>query len=529
MIASFSAIEKVVASGVTKPIIDPLLKQSFGRLSSLITGIRPTEVKRLGGTLMQLKNETSANSFMAKMNDSYIKSVIEHERLLKEFGKDSPQEKAAFKKLKNSELDNETALAYLFINAGSHIDIAQVMLKGATDFDAKMGKYKQSFPEQRTKMQELGFWLEAINRTHAAVKSISHRQALLDHYIENLQYFQDKNGNITPESRTMAWDTASLMAEEGRFGEKTLLSDWIAKQKNSENAAVRNIANFAAPVAKIGINISKQGIDMAMPLELLYKTTSLAKEGIKKNALEGKEFNNTITKIREGLKTSFEDLPLEQKKRINTLITRGLFGVAQYALVGYMIGQGKMKFGGSYDENDPFRRNKVIGADGTPLDYGEWEINGVKMPKLLDVVINHSPYFLPAALATVAHQQYNSVKEKDATFIKAVSKVTNEVYERLPIANAVGIAQAVMGNEYKLEHILANEVPTMKNVAEYTDKDAQGNPIKRETKGEGFLSTTGNIIKSNIPGARQTLPVKYSGITKTSSSSRIKSKLKSKK
>jgi hypothetical protein len=69
----------------------------------------------------------------------------------------------------------------------------------------------------------------------------------------------------------------------------------------------------------------------------------------------------------------------------------------------------------------------------------------------------------------------------------------------------------------------------MKNVAEYTDKDAQGNPIKRETKGEGFLSTTGNIIKSNIPGARQTLPVKYSGITKTSSSSRIKSKLKSKK
>ena len=529
MIASFTAIEKVVASGVTKPIIDPLLKQTFGRLSSLITGIRPTEAKRLGGTLRQLKNESSANSFMAKMNDNYIKEVKEHEKLLKEFGADSPQEKAALKKLKSAELDNETALAYLFINAGSHIDIAQVMLKGATDFDAKMGKYKQSFPEQRTKMEGLRFWIESVNRSHGAIKSISHRQSLLDHYIENLQYFQDKNGNITPENRTMAWDTATLMSEEGRFGEKTLLSDWIAKQKNSENAAIRNTANFAAPVAKIGINIAKQGIDMAMPFELLYKTTSLVKEGISKNALEGKEFNNALTRIREGLKTSFDDLPLEQKKRINTLITRGLFGVAQYALVGYMLGQGKMKFGGSYDENDPFRRNKVMGADGTPLDYGEWEINGVKLPKLVGVIINHSPYFLPAALATVAHQQYNSVKEKDATFIKAVSKVTNEVYERLPIANAIGIAQALMGNEYKLEHILANEVPTMKNVAEYTDKDAQGNPIKRETKGEGFLSTTGNIIKSKIPGARQTLPVKYSGITKSASSSRIKSKLKSKK
>ena len=501
MVASFSAVEKVASSGITKPIFDPLIKQSFGRIASLITGIRATEINRLGDTFRQLKNQKSVDKLVEKMNDRYVEAIKNYDK-----SKGTENEAKALVALKKAELDHESLMPYLFINAGSHIDISQIMTKGSTDFDQKMGKYTQTSPEDRG----VRFWLESVNRTHAAIKSISHRQALLNSYIQNLQHFQDANGFITPESRKAAWDTAVIIAEEGRFGEKTLLSDWIGKKKSSDNALIRNSANYLFPVAKIGINITKQGLDMALPFELLYRTHEIAKKGMADNELANKEYSNAFKRYREGLKTGFDQLPLEQKLRINTLITRGLMGAAQYALVGYLLANDKIKYGGSYDENDPYRKNKVIGSDGLPLDYGEWEIMGHRTPKLLSTAINHSPYFLPASLAVIASQQ-NKFKKGENPLLKKIAKVTNEIYERMPIKNAIGVAQVLMsGDEYKLEHIIANEFPTMKNVAEYYDKDNEGNTIKRKVDSGSFFGTVWNIIKSNSPGLRESLPVKSS-------------------
>lgn len=496
MTASVTAIEKVGASGIIKPLSDTLFKQSFGRLSAKLTGIRPTEIGRLGSTFKQFKNQESANKFMQKVNDAHIKAIDEYIN-----AKGTANEEKALKKLNEASFDYNASLPYLFINAGSHIDIKQIMINGATDFDAKMGKYKQSFPEQRKAMQEVGFWLESINRTHAAIKSVSHRQALMNEYFENLQYFQDKNGAITPESQKMAWDAAVLRAEEGRFGEKTYLSYKIASWKNSDNKLVSNAAKYAFPVAKIGINITKQGLDMALPFDLAYKTHQIAKKGIAENRLEGKEYSNAVVRYREGLKRAFDELPLEQKKQINTLLMRGLTGLAQYAIVGYLISNGLIKYGGVYDENDKFGKHRQLGSDGEPLDYGQLEINGWKTPKLVSMVINHTPYFLPASLATIAVQE----SEKSGKGTKVIAKVVNEVYERLPISSSLDLVKGLMGDEYKLQNVIANEVPTMKNVAEYLDKDDNGEPIKRDVKGDGFWQTTGNIIISNTP-VRKTLP-----------------------
>ena len=499
LVASFTAIEKVLGSAITKPIIDPIIKQSFGRLSSLITKIRPTELRNIGETYRQLKNEESARQFMSKVNDDYIDAIVKYQK-----DKGTPNEKEALIKLKEAEIDNNAALAYLFINANSAIDIMQIMKNGATEFDSKMGKYKQSFPEQRTKIENIRFWLEGVNRSHAAMKSISHRQALLDHYIENLQYFQDKKGYITDESRHQAWDAATLSSEEGRFGENTYLSDLISKGKNSKSEALKNLTNFSLPVAKIGINITKQGLDMAFPGELGYKVYDLAGKGTKMNEAQGKEYSNAFSKWKDGIKTAFESLPLKEKKQINTLLFRGMFGVAQYALIGYLLSNKSIKYGGSYDENDPFRKKAPRGSDGRPLKAGEWEINGKRQPTIINMIINHSPYALPASLAAVSYNQMTSRKESERHYYKIFGKVVNEVYERLPIAGALDIGKALMGaDEYKFNRLVANEVPSMKNVAEFTDKDAQGNPIKRKTK------TIGEMIKANYPVLRQTLPRKY--------------------
>ncbi len=510
MIMSFGAIEKVAGSSVTKPFLDPLIKQTAGRLSALITGIKPTKLSRLGGTYRQLKNEASANEFMKKANNNYVDAIVNHDKTVKQFGEDSEQAKASFKKLQEAEINHLAALPYLFINAGSHIDIAQVITKGATDFDANIGKYQQSLAKERTKWEGTRFWLQSVNRTHAAMKSVSHRQALIDHYIENLQYAQAKDGSVSNEARQHAWDVATLSAEEGRFGEKTLLSDVIAKGKNSKSNWIKYPTKFLAPVAKISINITKQGIDMAFPfVEATARTLgSSAFKGIELNKADGVEFSNFASKYYNGVKRSFNDLPLQQKKYINTLIARGLFGLAQYTLVGYALANGGMKFGGSYDSNDPYHKKKVLGSDGQPLDYDEWEIGGQRLPKILNVIINHSPYSLPASLAAVTHDQLVSDDKKGMQIFHAFTKTANEVYHRLPFSTAIDFGKAIFGDQYKLQNVVANEVPTMKATAEYLDKTKDGEVRPVDTKGTGFWNTTGKIIESKIPFLRNTLPTK---------------------
>ena len=471
MVMTPGAVGKVAGSAITKPIIDPAIKQTFGRIAGLITGVKPVNFTDIGQTFAQIKSEEGASKYLKDANENYVQSFIGHKKAVEEFGEDSKQAKEAKDKLDNAELTKNSALAYLFIAANSLIDIAQIMIKGATDFDASMGKYRQSSPSERTKMQNAWFWVESINRTHSAMKSISHRQALMEEFMENLQYIQGRDGAITEQGRQEAWDLAVLRSEAGRFGEDTWASKIVGKLKGSEKGWVRNVGNWTFPVAKIGINITKQGLDMAFPgAELAYKA-----------------YHENIIK-------EFDNLPLQQKKYINTLITRGLFGLAQYAIIGYLLANGGMKYGGAYNPED---RQKVMGSDGKVLEHGQWEIGGVRMPEAFNIVFNHSPYCLPASVATVGYQQ-----SKKGEYYKAVTGIVNEVYERLPFQATADIVAGLTGKKYKLEQIVANEVPTLKGTAEFFDKDEEGNTREVKTSGDNFAAEVVNKVQSRLPGFR---------------------------
>jgi hypothetical protein len=471
MVMTPGAIGKVAGSAITKPIIDPAIRQTFGKIAGSITGVKPVDFTDIGKTFAQIKSPEAADKYLKDANENYVQSFIEHKQAVEKFGEDSKEAKDAKSKLDNAELTKNSAIAYLFIAANSSIDIRQIIMKGATDFDASMGKYKQSVPSERTKMQNAWFWIESINRTHSAMKSISHRQALMEEFMENLQYVQGRDGTITEQGRQEAWDLAVLRSESGRFGEDTWASRTIGKLKGSEKGWVRNIGNWTFPVAKVGINITKQGLDMAFPgAELAYKA-----------------YHENIIK-------EFDKLPLQQKKYINTLITRGLFGLAQYAIVGYLLANGGMKYGGAYNPED---RQKVMGSDGKVLEHGQWEIGGVRMPEAFNMIFNHSPYCLPASIATVGYQQ-----SKKGEYYKAVTGIINEVYERLPFQATADIVAGLTGKKYKLEQIVANEVPTMKTTAEYFDKDEEGNTREVKTNGDNFAIDVMNKVGSRIPIVR---------------------------
>jgi hypothetical protein len=437
LIATFSAIEKVAGSAITKPFIDAGNKQTFGRISGAITGIRPVDVGMVKDTFRQMRSSESAARFMGERNNAYVDALVNYEKTKAQHGEDAPQTQAALKAMQTAELKHAASLAYLYINAGSHIDIKQIMLNAATDLDASLAKYNKRYAGEMSKWEQVGYWLESVNRTHGAMKSVSARQALLDGYIENLQYFQKKGEPLDVDTRMKAWDMATLMEyEQGRFSEPTQLSNQVAKLKSHDNPWLRRPANFLIPVSKISINIAKQGIDRAIPLEFAWKHWgSNAIKGMKLNAEDGVEFSNFASKYYNGIQRGFNELPLEQKKYINTLMARGMAGLAQYALVGYLLSSGAIKYGGAYNDNDPFKKKygQVTGADGQPLGNGEWEFGGHRAPKLLNAIINHSPYSMPASLAADLHWQVVRPDGK-GNGAKVIGQVLNETYQRLPFA-----------------------------------------------------------------------------------------------
>ena len=528
LIASFGAIEKVGISAITKPIIDPFNKQTFGRISGAITGVRRTKGGLLSDTYRQFKNQGSAEAFMKSRNDDYIASIQDYEKAVNSFGADSKEAKKAQTNLLKREVANSASIAHLFINANSLVDIKQVLVNAATNLDASLGKYEKSTRAERKAEQqqqygnsykkalaESGYWLEGLNRTHGAMKSVSARQGLLDGYIQNLQYFQKKEGSITEETRKLAWDKAVLSDYEiGRFGETTWASKKVSELKGGKNPIKRAVVSYALPVAKISINITKQAIDRALPLEVIVRTMGTdAMKGIKKNEADGIQYKNFIEKYGAGIKRGFDELPYEQKKYINTLISRGLAGAAQYAVVYSMISSGAIKYGGAWNTNDPYHRKygRVIGSDGNELKNGEWEFFGHRSPLILNAALNHSPYALPASLAADWAFQTNRLDKSGNPVKNAVSNAVrtgiNEVYSRLPFTTVMDIVAGLIGgDDYKAARLGASIVPGSKGIAEHFDKDKNGETVKRTSNSKTFLGRVKDMAAMDIPGARNFLP-----------------------
>ena len=519
LIASLSAIEKVGISGITKPIMDTLIKQSFGRIASKVTGVNPVELRSAGKSFKSLVTTTaSVKRGFEKVNKDYVDALKKYDEKVAAYGENSRSAMQAKKELLKAEIDQAAMFPYLFINANSALDMKEIMIYGATNFDEQIGAYNKSYSKDRTKLQEVGHWFDGINRSHGAIKSVSSRQAMMDGFMENLQYFQKQDGEITPENKQLAFDLATVSRgaeyKTGRFGEETWMSKEIGRLKSSENKAVRYTSKYIFPVAKIAVNIAKQSIDIALPLELAVKTIKNTKEGMAMNAEEGKQYSNFASKWKDGLKKGVESLDLEQKKFLGNLIAKGAFGLTQYLLVGWLLGSGKMKYGGAYNPLDPFHQKMgvVEGSDGEPLKNGEWEIDGVRFPHVASIAINHSPYFMPASLAALYHQQMQRADESDNASRGLVAHIVggelNEVLNRLPFLGAIDLMLALTGDEYQMEHLIADLPPSMRNVAQITDKDSEGNPVKRDTDAETFFGRVGNIWKSNMPILNKTLPEK---------------------
>jgi hypothetical protein len=512
LIGGIKTLGRVSISGVSKFIVDPIAKQTTGRITSLLPGLsnESASVKSTvegWGSLIKFKDNKSALNYVAdkqaeleNASKKLEKSNNVLEGLDKKFGKSSndyqqyniTEHRKIQQVYQNAELENAKAAIYKWINGNGFKDFKDLFKYGSTDFEQSMGGYNKINTSLLSKGDKILYYIEAMNRLHAVAKNSSARRALVETYNSKLENYQKSGIPLITSTRMRALDMAYGEFLSGKYQEKTQVNDIINKTKNEGNRTNASTAQkiwssfvrIALPVAKVGINITKTGFDMSsVGLEGILRYGYEVNKGIKLNKEQGLQYKNVWNQFIAGA----EAIPAKDKSYINKVLSRGLFGLALMAYTATAIANGSIQYGGEYDDKHKAKRKyKDINGKWHELDYGEWVINGVHMGKFGSSVLNHLPEFLPIAMVVNTHNVYQyeheyrgihgkkKFKDVSDSYKEALLSDINEVWERLPFANVLKPLD------------VANNLVSfslVKDISEYFDKDKKGNLIERKPNG----------------------------------------------
>lgn len=432
LVSGVHTVARVGEASVFKPVMDSVVEGTTGRLiGKFITDTPRTtlsEIKRGVKTLAAFKDKAAAESYIKKLQDSKA-AALDNLTTVMESGTDAEIEKAK-KDFEKADLKYGISTLYHSIDANSMATFWQYLAHNATDLDEQIGKgLKKDIKDYRTKLEKTGYVLDGWIRTHQALKtSISARQEIMRSYASTLKYMQDHGMELNEENLALAHLIAVNDFEYGRLSNKTALSSLISKGKNSESQSVRAATKILAPVSTIAVNITKRGFDYStLGAEGWIRLAKAAKEGMRLNDIEGKSYDTWMKKMADGIK----QIPLKERKYINGVISRGLFGAGLIALTGFGLANGQIKYGGTWDDRN---KRKIMGANGERLGVNEWEFFGWRAPKWLNHFINHVPEMLPIALTADAYEI--SKFDKDPNYLKTgVEEITN----RLPFITVLGL------------------------------------------------------------------------------------------
>lgn len=530
IIGGIKTLGRVAISGVSKFIIDPIAKQTTGRITSLLPGLSKESVSLKSAaegftSLIKFKDNKTAQDYInAKLKSletvskKLDNSDVVLSNLEKKYGKDSNEyqkyQGTEHRKIQQeyqvAELENAKTAIYKWINGNGFTDAKDLVKYGSTSFEQAMGGYGQINTSLLSKGDKILYYIETMNRLHAVLKNPSARRALVETYNSKLEHYQDTGIPLTASTRMRALDLAYGEFLSGKYQEHTQLNDYVNQRihegENKGASSVQKIISgflkITLPVRKVGVNIVKGGIDMStVGVEGVIRYIHETSKGVKFNKEQGKVYDNVFKQLADGAR----NMPEKDQAYINKVLQRGLFGLGLMLYAGYAVSNGTIQYGGEYDDAHKAKR-KYKDQNGVwqELDYGEWVINGVSMGKFGSSVLNHLPEFLPVAMVVNSHNVYEYEHEyrgKDGTrklktssesFYEAFKSDVNEISERLPYKNILEPAQLAQS---------LISIQLTKDISEYFDKDSEGNLTPR--KPANILQT----IEQNI-GLRKLVDLK---------------------
>ena len=434
LVSGVHTIMKVTEAGSFKPVMDSIVELSAGNMVSGLTQTGRTSLGDVGEGMKALaafRNKDAALRYVEKTKVNRANALEELGKAIQNGNKDAiAKADEAFKK---ADLIHAIATIYRSIDANSLVTFWNYVAHASTDYDEMMGKGGKKYMEDyKTKLEKTGYVLDGWIRMHSAMKtSLSARQALLRSFSSTLTEFQRQGRPLNEANISLAMIIANDAYEEGRLTNKTAVSKAVTGLKNSENAVVGKGSNIIFPVSTIAFNIAKRGIDYSsLGAEGWTRLALESKKGMRLNEAEGKEYDGWFKAVKAGISR----IPIQERKYINGVISRGMFGAAMTLVTMWGLANGKIKYGGTYDDQ---RKRKIMGSDHKQLLAGEWEFFGHKMGKLGNAFLNHLPEFMPLALAA-NHYQIHKAGEGWISG-STISTDLQEVEARLPFQTLLGI------------------------------------------------------------------------------------------
>ena len=516
---------RVGISGLSKLIVDPLIvTRIFGYPIKFLPGMKSerTSISQTGKGfkgLIEFKSDKEAIKFAdskkaafedaikntKKVSDNLDAIKSKYGKYSDEYSKykASKEYQDAIFNYKKAELENASANIYRFIHGNVGIDMIELARFGSTEFDEMMGGNIRIGSVDVNGADKAHYYLSSLNRTHGALKAPSSRRALIESYNKYLEDYQNRGEDLDGVTRQRALNKAYVEYNSGKFNDKTQLVEAVNELKEGwskpQNSRVKRIISgflkFALPAAKIGVNIVKHGIDVStLGAEGWVSYFREVGKQMDLNEKEGKEYSDIWNKF----KSAADNIPEAKKAYINKIMSRGLFGAALFLTAGAMYANGKLRYGGQYEEG---KKRVVYGEDGTPLEFGQWEIDGHRFGKFGSSVLNHLPEFLSVALLVNSMQVYTfehdyagktGKKKLKGALDSAASTFwsdVNEVSERLPYKSILHPSEIALS---------ALSVPIMENVSEWFDKDSNGN-LRPIDKGVGSTIEAGVGLRALAP------------------------------
>ena len=483
LVSGYHTIQKVAEAATFKPMMDSIVETTTGRLSSLITDVPYTTlnaIKKGFKTYAAFKDSASAEKWILKLQNEKTNALTNLEQA-HNFGDDKKIKKAETE-FKKADLEYGISTLYKSIDANSLKTFWEYMAHGATDYDEEIGKgTKKNIKDYRTALEKTGYVLDGWIRTHAALKtSISARPEMMRSFASTLTDFQKKGKPLDDKHISLAMVIASNDYEYGRLTNKTTFSKFISRLKTSENStASRIVTKTIAPVSTIAINITKRGFDYStLGAEGWARLASQTKKAMGLNEAEGKTYDTWSAKIKDAI----SKIPLQERKYINGVISRGMFGAATSLITLYGLSTGNIKYGGTWDDQ---RRRKIIGEDGMRLKAGEWEFFGWRAPKLFNAFLNHTPESLNIALTANLYQIDMLDKGEGKEPSDQIKTIAGEIESRLPFQTLIGLVNRFA--ETITDRF--TRIPIANEIGNALDPDTH----KREKKtlGERVRSNTG--------------------------------------
>lgn len=317
-----------------------------------------------------------------------------------------------------------------------------------------------------------GSVLDIPGRAHGAIKSIP-KEVERVRATTKREQFARKHGldPNDPRVQQQIGEAADQDAKRSIFMQDNVISDFwrngIRILENSKRAPTSGfifskIGQFLLPIVKVPTNVALE--------TMTHLTGGLTATG----------------KLVQVMSRGFKTIRPEEADMIMRHYKKGMIGAGLF-FTGYFNAS---HFGGFYQPNQRNRQD---------VPWGAVRVNGVNIPAWL----LHAPAFLVMQAGATAYKVQHRVTR--GTTKDAALTVAKGLADEIPFLNEMGRIDKLLsdnweGTKERGELLSGSTVPMfLRNVAQFTDKDASGNVIKRKPK------TETDYLKRDVPGLRQQL------------------------